>query len=313
MSYNRRTFLKHCAMWSVAAAAGRVRVPVSGNPVNQQDSFFEAANQLDVIAHRGGDGERPGETMMAFRHAVGLGVDVLEMDIYQTMDGQLVLMHNPTVDETTDGSGSISSRTVEQLKQLNAGFHWAGEHDNRLFHKRKLRTVPARIRNDLTVATLDEVFTAFPQMRMNIEMKWSTISPVEKLGELIRRHQMEKKVLVASFRPLYLEQFRSLCPEVATSASVTELMNYKLFNKRPNAAAIQISPALKLELNKRATNVGVKLLTREFVDKAHRDGFKVHAWTINEIEQMRRIRDMGVDGIITDYPTRLLSIREQQQ
>jgi glycerophosphoryl diester phosphodiesterase len=301
-------------MFSVTAAAGRLFLPaVTGDATDEPGSgFFEEAKRLDVIAHRGGKGERPGETMLAFKHAVELGVDVLEMDVYRTSDDHLVLIHNSTLNETTDGTGPVSQSTLKQLKQLNAGFHWKGNYDNRLFYRKKLQDVPKEIRSDLTVATLAEVFTAFPHVRMNIEMKSSPLSPVEKLCQLIHEHKMEKKVLVASFWHSYLKEFRRLCPEVATSASAAELINYKLFNKRPDAAAIQISPALEKEVSKRIPNVVLPSLTREFVGKAHKDGLKVHAWTINEIEEMKRIKDIGIDGIITDYPTRLLSVREQQ-
>lgn len=315
--YSRRTFLKDCALLSATAAAGQIllrEVTATPRTVNQQrpvPPFFAQAPTLDVIAHRGGDGERPGETMHAFRHAVAIGADVLEMDVYQTIDGHLVLMHNPTVNETTDGTGLVSLRTLKKLKQLNAGFDWDKGDDNRQFYKKKLDEVPAGIRNDLSIPTLDEVFTAFPHKRMNIEIKLSTLSAVEKLGEAIREYNMEDKVLVASFWHFYLRKFRRLYPEVATSASVAELINYKLTNKRPDAFAIQITPEVALELRRRTLKVKLPLLTREFVEKAHADGLKVHAWTINDTEQMKRVRDLGVDGIITDYPTHLLTVRDQ--
>lgn len=317
--YSRRTFLKRSAMLTGMAAAGRIFLPsVTGSPhtVNQQGyvpSFFAQAKSLDVIAHRGGEGERPGETMYAFKHAVEIGVDVLEMDIYRTIDGHLVLMHNMTVNETTNGTGLVSLMTLKKLRRLNAGFHWDKGDDKDKFYNKELDKVPEAIRDDLRVATLDEVFKTFPQMRMNIEMKLSALSPVERLCHMIQESNpsMKDKILVASFSHLYLRKFRRLCPDVATSASVAELINYKLFNKRPKASVIQITPDVELEIRRRTLKVELPLLTREFVKKAHDDGLKVHAWTINDAEEMKRIKDLGVDGIITDYPSRLLSVREQ--
>ncbi len=315
--YSRRTFLKDAAMLTASTAASRI-LPSSVNgsvhAANQQTPvppFFAHAKKLDVIAHRGGDDEWPGETMYAFKHAVALGVDVLEMDVYRTKDHQLVLMHNPTVKGTTNGKGLVSLHTVQTLKQLNAGFHWNKGDDAGKFYGKKLEDVPADIRNDLTVPTLAEVLTEFPTVRMNIEMKPSVLSPVETLCGMIKG-KFEDQILVASFSHLYLSNFRKLCPRVATSASALELINYKHLNKRPNASVIQITPELELEMKRLSkAKITVPLLDRPFVDKAHNDGFKVHAWTINNTDEMRRVINMGVDGIITDWPSGLLSIRDK--
>jgi glycerophosphoryl diester phosphodiesterase len=208
--YSRRTFLKRSAMLTATAAAGRLFLPsVAGSPhsVNQQSSvppFFAQAKSLDVIAHRGGDDERPGETMYAYKHAAEIGVDVLEMDVYRTIDNRLVLMHNMTVNETTNGKGLVSVMKLDKLKRLNAGFNWNKGDDSSKFYQKEIDDVPPEIRDDLRVATLDEVFKAYPQMRMNIEMKPSALSPVKELCRMIRESKMEDKVLVASFSHLYL-------------------------------------------------------------------------------------------------------------
>lgn len=317
-AYTRRTFLKEAAMLAASTAVTRIlpgSVNGSVHAVTQQEPiprFFAHAKSLDVIAHRGGDDEWPGETMYAFKHAVALGVDVLEMDVYRTIDHptHLVLMHNPTVNETTNGKGWVNSHTLPYLKGLNAGFHWNKGDDAGKFYGHKLEDVPPDIRNDLTVPTLEEVFNAFPQVRMNIEMKPSALSPVAKLCEMIT-DKLEDKILVASFSHLYLSKFRERCPRVATSASVAELINYKLLNKRPKASVIQITPELELEIKKLGVKIKEPLLTQKFVDKAHNDGFKVHAWTINDCKEMELVKNMGVDGIITDYPSGLLSLRDQ--
>jgi glycerophosphoryl diester phosphodiesterase len=316
-TYSRRTFLKRSAMLTAMAAASRLYFPsaaASPQSLSRQGdghAFFAQAKSLDVIAHRGGDNEWPGETMYAYRHAVGIGVDVLEMDVYRSKDGELVLMHNMTVNETTNGTGLVNRLRREELQQLNAGFNWDKGDDKDKFYRKELNKVPEDIRNDLRVATLEEVFKAFPQLRMNIEMKLSLLSPVEKLCDMIKKFHMEDKVLVASFWHFYLKKFRSLCPNVATSASVAELINYKLFNIRPNANAIQLTPEVEFEIARRTHKIKLPMLTREFVRKAHDDGLKVHAWTINDPDEIKRIRDLCVDGIITDSPTHLLSVREQ--
>ncbi|HEY0171086.1 MAG TPA: glycerophosphodiester phosphodiesterase family protein, partial [Pyrinomonadaceae bacterium] len=119
--------------------------------------------------------------------------------------------------------------------------------------------------------------------------------------------QMGENVLVASFWHPYLREYRSLNPEVATSASAKELIAYLRGGKRPKADAIQIKPQFTAELKKRKI-IRWSVLTEEFLRRAHRDNLPVHAWTINDGPEMLRIKDLGVDGIITDYPKRLLDL-----
>jgi glycerophosphoryl diester phosphodiesterase len=251
--------------------------------------FFQSGkNSPEVIAHRGGGGEWPGETLYAFEKAIELGVDILEMDVHRTIDGALVLMHNDSVDETTDGRGRIRDLTLAEIKRLNAGFHW-----------------PPEIRElNIRVPTLQEAFEAFPHQRMNIEIKQREPSIVTQFGELIQQHGMTDRVLVASFWDGVLDEFRAEFPEVATSASTPEAIKFYalddiLFAKyRPDTDAIQADSKASF----------IHLITRHFVEKAHKLNLKVHAWTVNEPKEMQRMIEVGVDGIITDFPTRLLKI-----
>lgn len=310
-TYDRRTFLKRSAIWTATAAAvGDIFVPrdAGAEEVHGPEStlprqaaqhpFFAAAkNRPEVIAHRGGNLQWPGETMFAFEQAVKLGVDMLEMDVYQTLDGELVLMHDADVRGTTDGSGLISRMTLPELKRLNAAFRWKDEKGD--FSRRG---------DNLRVATLAEVFDAFPNVRMNIEMKPARVSPVAKLCALIRAKKMTDKVLVASFKDSYLEDFRVHCPGVATSASTLEIVQY-LIRKRPlKAQALQLKPEIEAEIP-RLKFFAKKILTKEFVETARtKFNLQVHAWTVNEEDKMKEAIATGVDGIITDHPSRLLSV-----
>ena len=111
-----------------------------------------------VIAHQGGDGLWPSDTMYAFQRAVAMGVDMLEMDLHVTADGQFVLMHDETVDRTTDGIGRLEDMTLAQVKALDAGYRWTADGG---------QTYPYRGQG-ITVATVEELFQAFPDMPMNI-------------------------------------------------------------------------------------------------------------------------------------------------
>jgi glycerophosphoryl diester phosphodiesterase len=248
------------------------------------------------MAHRGGAGLWPENTMYAFERAVKLGVDVLETEIYATADGVLVLSHDSTVDRITDGSGPISDLSLEELKTLDAGYNWTSDGG---------RTFPFRGLG-ITVPTLEEVFTDLPgNVRLNIDMKQVYPSPVSPLCELIRSCNMVDRAMVASFSSKVLKAFRRVCPEVATSAGSGEVTFFFIMNLvflgaayRPRCQAFQVPEY----------SSGLRVLTKRFVAGAHNLNLEVHAWTINEVSDMRRMLSLGVDGIITDYPDRLIDL-----
>jgi glycerophosphoryl diester phosphodiesterase len=319
-SSSRRNFMRALC----ASAAGAITTPFSNSYVRAfipgyqasergfNHPFFARSNHPDAIAHRGGDGERPGETMLAMQHAFDLNADVLEMDVYLTKDGHLVLMHDLLVSKTTEMDGPIRrfypvhEFTLEELQHLNAGYHWprGGQKDDN-FSGIRFSELKDDYKNRLRVPALREVIGTFPKKRMNIEMKPALTSPVDALATLIRECELTENVLVASFWHPYLKKLRSQVPKVATSASAEELIKYILEGKRPNADAIQVTPQITAELKKRKI-IRWSIITQEFVERCHRDNLPVHAWTINQTHEMTRLTDLGTDGIITDYPTCLL-------
>ena len=319
-TYNRRTFLKCSAAATTALAADRLfsfparaASEVSGRQA-PDNPFMVGAGKLDVIAHRGGDGQWPGETMLAMRRATELGADMLEMDVYLTKDNHLVLMHDNFVGSTTDVPGikrafPINKFNLAELQELNAAYRWSpGDGKTRPYNLR-FKDLTKELQRNLRVPTLDEVFSEFPRTRMNVEMKWfpGVPSPAAALSRLIKDRRMTGSVLVASFAHPFLEEFRGLSKDVATSASFRELKDYLTRDKRPNAVAVQLTP--QVEVNIKGLRLFKKsLLDREFVQKAHGDTLAVHAWTIDTLSEMSRVRDFGVDGIITDYPGTLLEL-----
>lgn len=249
-----------------------------------------------VIAHQGGEGLWPSNTMVAFEHAVAMGVDMLEMDLHVTSDGALVVMHDETVDRTTNGTGRLEDMTLAEVKALDAGYRWTDDDG---------QTYPYRGQG-ITVATVEELFQAFPDMPMTIEIKLVERIPVaEPFCELIRKYNMQDKVLVASFHQDAMDAFRAVCPEVATSITQNEVINFFVRHKLGLAASYSPpGPAVQVP----ETRSGLRVITEGFVESAHQRGMDVHAWTINEPEDMQRMIDLGVDGIITDYPDRLLAL-----
>jgi len=265
--------------------------------------FTQPKNHPEVVAHRGGDGQWPGQTMYAFKKAMDLKVDVLETDVYLTKDGHLVLMHDNNVKNTTNHEGldfRIHKFTLAQLKELNAAYKWSPGGT-------KKRPFSNDANKDLRVTSLKEVFDQFPGMRMNIEMKEAgeMYSPAAKLSEMICETNMQDKVLVASISDSYMQEFRGLCPDVATSASSRELLEFAA-----GKDSIVEGPSRPDALQMKDSLV-IPLVTKKFVERAHRINLPVHAWTVNDLVGMQRLIDCGVDGIITDYPGPLLAMLDR--
>jgi glycerophosphoryl diester phosphodiesterase len=248
-----------------------------------------------AIAHRGGAGLWPENTLYGFERAAALGVDVIETDVRATADGEIVVIHDERVDRTTDGAGSVRSLTLSELKRLDAAYRFSPDGG---------RTFPLRGRG-VSVPTLGEVFEALPRMRFNIEPKQAAPSLAAPLCRLIRERGMTEKVMVASFGDSILEEFRRECPEVATSASAAEVAGF-LALQRAGAAGSYGPRMQALQVPERAG--GVRVLTEEFVRAAHARNLRVHAWTVNSEDDMRRLARIGVDGVMTDYPDRLLRV-----
>jgi glycerophosphoryl diester phosphodiesterase len=264
-------------------------------PAAEHPFFAQFERYPLVMAHQGGDGLWPSNTLYAFERAVALGVDVLEMDVHSTADGVLVVIHDSTVDRTTDGTGAVHDLTLAEIKALDAGYDWTPDDG---------QTYPYRGQG-VTVPALEELFVAFPTTPMNIEIKQAEPSIAAPLCQLIRDHSMADKVLIASFHQEAIEQFRRECPEVATSAGQNEVIVLFVLSKvllegvyGPDSEAVQV-PEYRS---------GLHVITPRFVDAAHHRNLQVHAWTINETEDMQRMLDLGVDGIITDYPDRLIDL-----
>ncbi len=248
-----------------------------------------------VFAHRGGGGLIPENTLEAFVYSARMGVDVLELDIHSTADGTLVVMHDAAVDRTTDGRGRVNELTLEAIKKLNAGY---------LFSTDGGQTFPFRNRK-ITVPTLREIFDALPEMTFNIEPKQHAPSIIKPLCSLIRERKMIDKTIVGSFNQTTIDDFRRECPEVVTSASPYEVSRFLALTK--TGLADSYSPPMQaLQIPQNLG--GLQVASKEFVETAHRLNLKVHVWTINETADMQRLIEMGVDGIMTDYPDRLLKL-----
>ena len=266
-----------------------------GEVVPEHKYFERDEGRTLVIAHRGGAGLWPENTLYAFERASALGVDVIETDVRATADGELVVFHDAGVERTTDGAGRVGALTLAELKRLDAAYRFSTDGG---------RSFPLR-GTGVVVPTLREVFEALPRMRFNIEPKQAAPSLAAPLCRLIREQGMADKVLIASFTATTLAEFRRECPEVATSAATGEVASFLTLHGAGLAASY--SPSMQaLQVPEQAG--ALRVLTRDFVEAAHGRNLRVHAWTVNAEGDMRRLVEMGVDGVMTDYPDRLLKV-----
>lgn len=273
------------ALYGLLAIAAR---PLPDHP------FFGDGEVL-AIGHRGGRGLWPENTLFGFEEAAALGVDVLEMDIHSSADEVLVTMHDDMVDRTTDGSGPIHEHTLAELVALDAGYSWTADNGE---------TFPYRGQG-IRLATLEELFERFPDRRMNIEIKQAEPSIVVPFCDMIREFGREEDVLVGSFDAATVKEFRRACPGVATSMTEPEVRTFFILNTLFLGALYQ-APAEAMQVPE--FNDELQVLTDRFIRSAHGHNIAVHAWTINEESDMARLLEMGVDGIISDYPDRLVGV-----
>lgn len=250
------------------------------------------------IAHRGASGVAPENTLVAFDKALKLGADVLELDVHATKDGEIVVIHDQTVDRTTNGTGMVKELTLADLKGLDAAYYFTPDEGE---------TYPYRGQG-ITIPTLKEIFAEFPSCRINIEIKQSE-PPLElKVLKLIQQAEMVNKTLVVSQYDEVMERFRVSAGDIATGASENELRDFMIYLKlkavpfyTPKADAFQVPECYDDQ----------PIVTQAFLRAAHSKNIKVHVWTVNEENSMRRLLEMGVDGIITDYPGRLSKVLEE--
>jgi glycerophosphoryl diester phosphodiesterase len=252
------------------------------------------------FAHRGDSTRAPENTLDAFRRAVEAGAGGLELDVHLTRDGQVVVIHDPTLERTTGGSGSLATTTLEALRAMDAGYGFSLDEGH---------TYPYRGKG-LRVPTLAEVLEEFPDAAINIDIKEIQHGDEAAVLEVLRRAGAEERTLVASKYHAAVRRVRKLSGgRVSTGASKREVGTFYLLSKlrlegllTPDYDALQV-PVYYGRL---------ALVTRRFVEAAHARGVRVDAWTVNDPAEMHRLLDLGVDVVMTDFPERLAGVLAEQ-
>jgi glycerophosphoryl diester phosphodiesterase len=251
--------------------------------------MFATLPRPTIFGHRGASAHAPENTLAAFELAVEHGADAIELDAKLSRDGQVVVIHDQTVDRTTDGQGKVSDMTLAALKTLDAGAYF-----------------DAAFRGE-TIPTLDEVFAAVGKRTfINIELT-NYASPRDdlplKAAEVVKRHGLTQRVLFSSFNPLALRSAHACLPEVPKG----------LLALPGRAGAMARSWLGQLLTPHQALHPEVSDVNRELVDRVHRRQRRVHVYTVNNPGDMQRLFALGVDGIFTDDPRLARRILTEQQ
>jgi glycerophosphoryl diester phosphodiesterase len=265
-------FIMACAQMKTAPAAG---------------DAWRGKYPITVTAHRGFSGENPENTLASFRAAIAVGADMIELDVHLTRDNEVVVIHDDTLERTTDGKGNVADKTLAELKALDAGFRFnprfAGER----------------------IPTLAEVLdVARGRIRVNIELKKGKNFPytMEELADrtlaVVEKAGMTDQVLFSSFDPAAVDRIREIAPRLPIA-----VITQKPWLTPEETGGGKLYPAI---------NSSFKNLNEKNIRLAHAAGIEVHAWTVNTPADMEKVISLGVDGIITNHPDRLIDVLRQK-
>jgi len=248
------------------------------------------------VAHRGASTLAPENTIEAFRLAVEAGAGGLELDVHMTRDGHIVVIHDATVDRTTNGSGAVSEMTLDELRRFDAGHNFSPDGGS---------TRPYRGRG-VWVPTLGEVLEEFPGVAVNIEIKAGTPGIEKTVLGILRDANALGRALVVSTPHAIVKRFRKISSgHISTGASRWEIgVFYILSRLRLERLVRPAYEALQVPLLHR----GILVVTPRFIRAAQARGVRVDVWTINQAEEMRRLLDLRVDVIMTDRPGTLAEV-----
>ncbi len=245
-----------------------------------------------LFAHRGASALAPENTVEAFDLAARFGADVLEMDVHMTTCGEVVVLHDPTLERTTDGSGPVAAMSYNDLRRLDAGFRFTTPNGAKPFLGR-----------GCTVPRLEEVLRTFAHLGFNIEIKQANPSVVPAVLRLLERFA-PRAVVLAAGDPQVMQQIEAASPGCALGLSTSQIKQVMWAATTGwsvpaalHGRALQIPPRWR----------GIPVATRRVLACARRCGMAVHVWTINEPRAAARLLTYDIDGLMSDDPARLAS------
>jgi glycerophosphoryl diester phosphodiesterase len=257
------------------------------------DTDFFAPTRPRVMAHRGASSEYPENTMLAFGAAVDGGADYIELDVHSTRDGEVVVVHDNRLSRVASDDRLVHEMTMAELEAVDAAFNFSPDGGAWPFRGQGIR-----------VPKLAEVLKAWPKMRFVIEFKPLDPAIADATLEVVHQTGMERQVLFASEHLPPIARARALAPQMPTNLPTAEIVTLVQAVTSGDPRYLGDGDALQIP----PEHQGIRLATRELIDAAHISSLEVHVWTINDQAEMKEMLALGADGIITDYPGRLLAL-----
>jgi glycerophosphoryl diester phosphodiesterase len=273
------------------------------------------------IAHQGGEDEFPSNTMYAFKQSLQAGADMLELDVGVTEDGQVVVLHDTTLNRTTSGTGTIASHTLKQVEKLDGAFWFHASNGNAYKHGLKAKSYAFRgvatgkkrapkgfKASDFRVPTLKAVLRAFPKTPINIEIKGRTkaeaveeyLKNADVLAQLLKSSP-RRDLIVVSFKQEAVDRFHALAPAIPVAPGIGGSANFLLGGTSPGDGVVAFQLPITYVLNGQTLNV----TTADNVTRAHQAGYAWHTWLSDDGESpatWTKLVDWCVDGVMTARP-----------
>ena len=255
---------------------------------NEGGSYFDCPCP-HIIAHQGSSLDLPPNTLEAFQLALDQGADIIELDIWRSKDGTWVVIHDRNLSRITGVNKDITKLTFEEIQSLDAGYNFSDSSGNYLYRNKGYK-----------IPSLEQVFKQFNNEKINIEIKTVSKLGLSDLVQMIKKYQMEKKVLVVSFSYNVIKKFRKISNnQIATAASKSDIMRMIYFGKLPwykiRFDAFQIP-----FYSKKVERYGLK--NTEWIGKMRSKGMEVHYWTVDNSEDIKKAFSIGAGGVITNKP-----------
>jgi glycerophosphoryl diester phosphodiesterase len=269
-------------------------------------------SRFTPAAHRGASRQFPENTIEAFQRALEiLPQCMLEIDVHRTRDGRIVVLHDELLEAKTDGTGPVGAKTLKEIRSLDAGHGITFDGGE---------TYPFRGRR-FRIPMLEEVLEAFPDPALSVDVKDDDPHAAELAVSAVAGRGAAHRVVISSFHSRIVRYVRVRHPRILTSFSQGDIVRFLLLKKArltrlyPRTGTVMFIPEFtdseNPEYMEELRRQGMRVISPGLVRAAHGRGIPVIAWTINRIENMRRLISWGVDGIITDYPDLLKQVMEE--
>lgn len=297
----------------LAAAAAACALPATAHAATNQWLGLRVLNQI----HQGGETETPSNTLFGYHDGLSKGGDMIELDVHASKDGQLVAIHDDTVDRTTDGRGRVAALTLARLRRLDAAHNFvpgenavpgrpASAYPYRGVRSGAKRPPAGFERDDFRIPTLAEIFAAFPDVPVNVEIKGATQEEKLRVADLLAaflRRAGRSDVIVVSFDQAAVDRFHKAAPRIDVAPGIDGISGF-LLGGSPAPAGTK---AVQIPITYAIGGVDFQIVTPERIAKAHAAGIAVHVWLDKAEENdavYGRLLDLCVDGVMTAEPTR---------